>query len=79
MSKSDRTIIPQPPTRNQDSPHPLIGCMKGTLTIAPGVDLTEPTCPDWEAYAERKYGPNSRLGRIWAQFVERKNQGHRPE
>lgn len=23
------------------------GCMKGTVTIAPGVDLTEPTDPEW--------------------------------
>lgn len=27
--------------------HPLIGCMAGTMTIAPETDLTEPTTPDW--------------------------------
>ena len=27
--------------------HPILGCMKGTLTILPGVDLTEPADPDW--------------------------------
>lgn len=27
--------------------HPLIGSMKGTVTIAPGVDLTEPADPEW--------------------------------
>ncbi len=27
--------------------HPLIGWMKGTVTIAPGVDLTEPADPKW--------------------------------
>jgi hypothetical protein len=27
--------------------HPIFGCMKGTLTVAPGVDLTEPADPDW--------------------------------
>lgn len=27
--------------------HPLIGWMKGTFTIAPGVDLTEPAMPEW--------------------------------
>jgi hypothetical protein len=32
--------------------HPLFGCMKGTLTIAPGVDLTEPACPEWADIAE---------------------------
>ncbi len=27
--------------------HPLVGWMKGTVTIAPGVDLTKPADPDW--------------------------------
>lgn len=27
--------------------HPFIGCMKGTVTIPEGVDLTEPACPEW--------------------------------
>jgi hypothetical protein len=27
--------------------HPLFGWMKGTITIAPGVDLTEPADPEW--------------------------------
>lgn len=29
--------------------HPIFGCMKGTITIAPGVDLTEPADPSWGA------------------------------
>jgi hypothetical protein len=38
--------------------HPLIGWMKGTLTIAEGVDLTQPADPEWgeAAYGERR-GP----------------------
>jgi antitoxin (DNA-binding transcriptional repressor) of toxin-antitoxin stability system len=28
-------------------PKPLIGCMKGMIQIADGVDLTEPTGEDW--------------------------------
>jgi len=32
--------------------HPLFGCMKGTLTIAPDVDLTQPACPEWADIAE---------------------------
>lgn len=36
--------------------HPLFGCMKGTLTIPHGVDLTEPADPDLAGYVERKYG-----------------------
>lgn len=27
--------------------HPLIGCMQGTIMVAPGDDLTEATAPDW--------------------------------
>jgi hypothetical protein len=27
--------------------HPLIGWMKGTLTVADGVELTEPADPEW--------------------------------
>jgi hypothetical protein len=30
------------------SRHPLIGCLMGTVTLAPGYDPTEPTDPDWE-------------------------------
>ena len=35
--------------------HPIFGCMKGTITIAPGVDLTEPACPEWAEIIEEKY------------------------
>jgi len=27
--------------------HPLFGCMKGTVTIPDGVDLTQPADPEW--------------------------------
>ena len=27
--------------------HPVFGCMKGTVTLRPDVDLTEPADPDW--------------------------------
>lgn len=30
--------------------------MKGTFTIAPGVDLTEPAMPEWADLIEEKYG-----------------------
>ena len=36
---------PQPPASGL---HPLLGCMRGTITLAPGIDLTEPTAPDWD-------------------------------
>ena len=35
--------------------HPLIGCMAGTVTIAPGVDLTAPS--EWADYLDEVYGP----------------------
>lgn len=40
--------------------HPLFGCMKGTLTIPPGVDLTEPADPDLADYLDQKYGKEQR-------------------
>ncbi len=33
--------------------HPIVGWMKGTVTIAPGVDLTQPADPEW---GERAWG-----------------------
>ena len=38
------------PSSNDSDPsadHPIVGCMRGTVQIAPGVDLTEPADPDW--------------------------------
>ena len=32
--------------------HPLIGWMKGTFTVAPGVDLTKPAMPEWGEVAD---------------------------
>jgi hypothetical protein len=33
--------------------HPIVGCMKGTVRIPEGVDLTEPADPDWGASLEQ--------------------------
>jgi hypothetical protein len=41
---------PRPATSKR---HPLFGFMKGTVRVAPGVDLTEPADPEW---GERAYG-----------------------
>jgi hypothetical protein len=38
---------PPPAKAIAETVHPLIGWMKGTFTIPDGVDLTEPTCPEW--------------------------------
>jgi hypothetical protein len=35
-----------PPQANSDQ-HPMFGCLKGLLTISPGVDLTAPTGEEW--------------------------------
>ena len=45
--------LPVPERRGR---HPLIGCMAGTITIMPGVDLTEPMFTDAEmdAFVEAK-------------------------
>lgn len=37
--------------------HPAFGALKGMITIAPGVDLTEPACPEWAEIAENKTFP----------------------
>lgn len=41
--------------------HPGFGFMKGLITFADGFDPTEPSLPDWEEYAEQKYGKGSKL------------------
>ena len=33
--------------RRRSGRHPFIGSMKGTVTVAPGVDLTAPADPEW--------------------------------
>ena len=33
--------------------HPILGWLKGTVRVSPGVDLTEPADPDW---GKRAYG-----------------------
>ncbi len=35
------------PESNADAAHPILGWLKGTVRVAPGVDLTEPADPDW--------------------------------
>jgi hypothetical protein len=43
---SSETGAPSVDITTQDR-HPLIGWMKGTLTIAEGVDLTQPADTEW--------------------------------
>jgi hypothetical protein len=44
---------PKPDPAANTGRHPLIGWMKGTVTIPEGVDLTEPADPEW---GERAWG-----------------------
>ncbi len=37
--------------------HPLIGALKGTFTIEPGYDVTQPAMPEWADLIDKKYGP----------------------
>lgn len=61
-----RKVAPPKPEKDKEHPtdehddksrHPLIGWMKGTVTIAPGTDLTEPADPEWGevAYGDRTW------------------------
>jgi hypothetical protein len=40
-------------SKRQDagSHHPVLGCLKGTVQVATGVDLTEPADPEWGDHA----------------------------
>ena len=40
---------------------PLFGWMKGTITFAPDLDLTEPADPDLAEYLEKIYGSDDPL------------------
>jgi hypothetical protein len=48
-------------TSSQTTPgrHPLFGWMKGTMRIAPGVDLTQPADPDWAQRIDDEYPASS--------------------
>jgi hypothetical protein len=39
--------------------HPIFGWAKGMITIAPGIDLTEPADPELADWIDKKYGPAS--------------------
>ena len=48
LNAVDSTAHPQPSvTDHLLGRHPLLGCMRGTIMVAPGTDLTEPSAPEW--------------------------------
>jgi hypothetical protein len=47
----ERTTPPDSAASKPSPRHPLFGWMKGTVTVAPGVDLTEPADPEWGVIA----------------------------
>jgi hypothetical protein len=58
-------VAPEPTSRLAVSKrHPLIGWLKGTVQIAPGVDLTEPADPEWADRLDRLYGCSKEEGNL---------------
>jgi hypothetical protein len=53
--KSQGSSLGSPHLLKAPRRHPLFGSMKGTFTIAPGVDLTEPATPEWADLIDEKY------------------------
>ena len=49
LLKRNRPIAAIVPIREENDGFDLWGAMRGTVTIAPGVDLTEPTGEVWDA------------------------------
>ena len=49
-----RRSTPGGTTARESANHPLFGWMKGTLTVAPDVDLTAPADPNWDARASER-------------------------
>lgn len=40
------------PSAAKPGPHPVFGCMAGTVTIPDDIDLTEPAMPEWAEQAD---------------------------
>jgi hypothetical protein len=44
------------PYSTKDGRHPIFGALKDITRLVPGVDLTEPACPEWAELVDKKYG-----------------------
>jgi hypothetical protein len=62
MNPNEPFGIPDSGFNSQNAPavskrHPLFGRLKGTVQVAPGVDLTEPADPAWADRLDEEYDP----------------------
>ena len=51
----DKTVKQSKPASEKETKplsNPIFGCMKGTVTIPQGVDLTQPAMPEWSEIAQ---------------------------
>lgn len=55
-----RVRAPQAGAEEEDFIHPAYGAMKGLIRIMPGVDITQPTDPEWADRLDAEYGPEKR-------------------
>lgn len=59
LNAVEASHAPQSPAPSQSNgKHPLLGAMRGTITLPPQTDLTEPSAPDW---ADQLIGKFDRL------------------
>jgi hypothetical protein len=62
LSEDGRPYKPSPAAEMErpTGRHPMIGALKGTFTIEPGYDLTQPAMPEWADLIDEKYGAEKR-------------------
>jgi hypothetical protein len=56
MTKDKAVLSTDEPDQSPSRRHPPLGIWKGLVTIAPGIDLTEPADPELGDWIEEKYG-----------------------